>query len=129
MTSLRSRILGAILFGLLSLGQAYPFSVAWASAGKTACCCAMKVEKCGCKHGHGAVKKKMSCHEDRTAGFAPSPCGSQPNEERTLSFKSDPFLPQYNTVRPLTAVSFALIEPFKEIFGFTPLPEPPPPRA
>lgn len=132
MTPYRSRLLGLLLFGLLSLGQAHPFSTAWGMSQKNhPCCC--KTERprpCDCDHRHSLKKKKFSCHEAKDDGspkFAAAPCG-QKTQTVSLNFRGETCLPQF------TVLSI----PQKETRGFDvppivlpqvlAVPESPPPR-
>ena len=129
MTLFRRRLLAALFFGLLSLGQAYPYSVAWASAGsKHACCCAeMKEGQAGCRCQHGG-KTKMKCHKDTTAGYAPAPCGT-PTDVRSLNFSGEPCLPRFASLTISLLFSDLTHRETTAPLPYTPVPEPPPPRA
>lgn len=132
---LRSRIFAGLLFVLLSLGQAYPFSAAWAMAGKShPCCCSSQIAKpCDCDHkGHGSPKKakKFSCHEEKTPDgpyYAPTPCGAQ-TEAKSLNFRGEACLPHFASY----AIVPIEVENVDDVRFFLPqvlaIPESPPPR-
>lgn len=132
MTSLRSRIFAALLFGLLSLGQAYPFAVAWGMSGKNhPCCCSSEVAKpCDCDHGHSSPKKKkFSCHsEARTVGISPAPCGAK-TEVPSLNFRGDTCLPRFAGLPVLIVEGFHLDDLSVHLPKVLTVPESPPPRA
>jgi hypothetical protein len=122
----RLRFLGVFVFGLLSLGQAYPYSVAWAAEGQThACCCAgMKPgTACHCHH-----RGKMSCHHDATPGYSSAPCG-MPTDIASLDFSGQPCLPRFAAFSVLGESSDFSFSPSLFHPKFPAVPEPPPPKA
>jgi hypothetical protein len=126
-TPFRSRIVAALFFGLLSLGQAYPYSVAWAAkATPHACCCAvMKDGESGCHCRHGG---KMKCHKETSPGLSAAPCGATADVP-SLNFSGEPCLPRF--VLLSFAFPTASFSVSSDLFPprFPTLPEAPPPRA
>ncbi len=128
---LRHRFFIAILFGLISLGQAYPMSVAWGAYKKdSACCCAHRETSCGCKHDTKTFgERKMSCHQDKRSGYAQEPCGAKKADGVTIDFRSEPFLLTVASVAPAPFVFETLEDPLKVPQNPKPYPEAPPPRG
>jgi len=124
----RSPALMALFFGLLTLGQAYPFSVAWGLSKQThPCCCSSDTSMpCHCNHSHG----KFKCHkeEDKSPSYKQSPCGRRTMAD-SLDFKGDAFLPKgsFTGVVLLTPWYIDVFVPSHP--KFRPLPESPPPRT
>lgn len=125
MKLIRTRMVVICLFSLISIGQAYPFSLAWGMP-KTqhSCCCSGVTKPCDCHH----QKKKMSCHKEKRVGYSQLPCGGK-TEAQVLSFQTDPFIPPQSVpVRRLMRIqslAFSKIS-FQSIFVF---PEAPPPKV
>jgi len=89
MKLIRTRMVFIGLFSLISVGQAYPFSLAWGmTQTQHSCCCSGVTKPCECHHQKG----KMSCHKIRDVGYSKSPCGGK-TEAQVLSFQEDPFIP------------------------------------
>lgn len=131
MNRFRSRAATASLFCLISLGQAYPFSVAWGMSRKShACCCYTATPKpCGCDHS-SLKKKKFSCHrqeEARGSGYSTAPCGTQ-TEAKSLNFRGENCLPRFASLIATTVEALGVadlsVRPLKSLA----VPEPPPPR-
>ncbi len=129
MKSLRSRILVAVFFGLISLGQAYPLSYIWAHLEAVSCGCNQSGRKCihGCQ-----VKKRPAkvhaCHSEKTWSWVNPGCSKQ-KEAPSLQFQQEPFLPQ-RTVFLLGRVTWA--HEIRQGFyasHWTQAPDPPPPRS
>jgi len=92
MTVLRRRVAVFSFFSLISLGQAYPFAVAWGMAKENhPCCCSGITKPCDCDHRHGAAGRIKGCHQDRRPGFSPAPCGGKAADEFP-NFKGEPFV-------------------------------------
>lgn len=128
MKHLRARAIGFAFFGLLTLGQAYPFAQAWAMGKDThPCCCSSEIAKpCDCDHsGHS---KKFSCHQKKSVGYQPAPCGTK-TETQSLNFRGENCLPRF------AALMIANVEeqPVADLSILLPqvsaVPEPPPPRG
>lgn len=120
-----------MLFGLLSLGQAYPFAAAWGMSGKShPCCCATAIAKpCDCDHGHSLKKKKFSCHsEARTVGISPAPCGAK-TEVSSLNFRGETCLPRFARLVMMTVEELRIDDLSVRLPKHSAVPEPPPPRA
>jgi hypothetical protein len=130
---LRRKFFTALLFGLISFGQAYPMSVAWGAYQKgSTCCCAHTTKSCGCHHEKkvfGGSQKKMSCHQDKRSGYAQESCGTQKTDGVTIDFRSEPFLPSVASIAPAQFVLEGLDDPLSIPQNPKPYPEAPPPRG
>ena len=127
---IRSRLLAALVFGLLSLGQAYPFSVAWGMSGKAhACCCHTTTPKpCGCDHG--SLKKKFSCHEqqeNRAPAYKVAPCGAKA-EASSLNFRGENCLPRFASIVIMTVETLDLDDLSNSLPKLSTVPDSPPPK-
>jgi len=130
-TRCRSRIFAGLLFCLLSLGQAYPFSVAWGMSGKShPCCCQTATPKpCDCDHS-SLKKKKFSCHqqeEEKGPGYSAVPCGAQ-TEARSLNFRGENCLPRFARLAITTVEELCIDDLSVRLPKFSAVPEPPPPK-
>jgi hypothetical protein len=128
---IRSRLLAALLFGLLSLGQAYPFSVAWGMSGKShACCCRTATPTpCGCDHA-SLKKKKFSCHqqqEDKSPAYKTAPCGAK-TEAGSLNFRGENCLPRFASFVVTTVEALDLDDLSESLPKVSTVPDPPPPK-
>jgi hypothetical protein len=130
MKPFRARAVAVLLFGLLTLGQAYPFASAWAMGRKAhPCCCASEIAKpCDCDHG-SSKKKKFSCHsEAKTVGISPAPCGAK-TESASLNFRGETCLPRF-AGSSITAFEALHVDDLSvRLPKFSAVPEPPPPRV
>jgi hypothetical protein len=133
MTSFRSRFIGAIFFCLISLGQAYPYSYAWAMGQKMQCGCNLAGHKCihGCDlkhhgHHHSHSEIESNDHRDSKPGWVNPTCARQKQRD-VLSFQMDPFIPQSVKfkLRPQT-IEFGLSFPTQyPVVTTSPLERPP----
>ncbi|HKY61980.1 MAG TPA: hypothetical protein VJR29_01040 [bacterium] len=153
MAWLRAKTCVLVLFGLITFGQAYPYSYAWAEGRHAQCGCNESGRKCihGCD-----LKKKRSSHDHHAAmghghhghhGTEPAPaakldspdedsrslwvspdCSKQKKRE-VLDFRGDPFVPQMVTFfLPLHSVEWASDAEARLVQRIF-LPDPPPPKA
>ena len=134
MAWLRAKTCVFVLFGLITFGQAYPYSYAWAEGRHAECGCNNSGRKCihGCD-----LKKKRSApdhhdhaamgHDSRSHWVNPD-CSKQKQRE-VLDFRGDPFVPQmvsfFLPSRVADLVEAAGPQPIQRSF----LPDPPPPKA
>ncbi|MCE9624815.1 MAG: hypothetical protein K8R69_05090 [Deltaproteobacteria bacterium] len=151
MVFFRRKVLLGVFFFLISFGQAYPYSYAWAMGqDQMECGCNLHGRKCihGCdlKHRHrgeaaheGHAAMGHAGHGDRTQLSAAveseavpvwvnPDCAKQKHRE-VLDFRGDPFIPQvvFFTHSPLS-LSYEFETPVFAIEGLKIL-EPPPPKA
>lgn len=157
MSWLRAKTCVFILFGLITFGQAYPYSYVWAEGGHAECGCNDAGRKCihGCDlkkhrgahdhavmdhHDHGAMQGHEGHGADqdhaalRTDGQDEGPHWVSPNcskqkKREIMSFRGDPCVPQFVHFFLRSRVSeFASEVPFRPIQRNI-LPDPPPPKA
>lgn len=131
MPRMRARLIVSLFFLLISLGQAYPFSYAYALGQEDTCSCHRAGHECMhgcpskgghcCHHGEGNSK-------DPTPRFSKLPCGGKTTQE-VLSFRGDPFLP----AQPGIPVATRRGADFPDFACYHPSlllsPETPPPRT
>ncbi len=128
MQTLRIRWFAALLFGLISLGQAYPYSYVLAHAVEAKCGCNQSGRKC--IHGCELKKRKLSrvrgCHQEPAYQWVSPNCSKQ-SEEKVLSFQGEPFI-----LRPVSFLlgtsGWILAPPSFSVFDFwiPPTSSPPP---
>ncbi len=150
MAWLRAKTCVFVLFGLITFGQAYPYSYAWAEGQHSECGCNNSGRKCihGCDlkkkradhdhhaamghahHGHEATETAaLNSKDDDSRPLWVNPDCSKQKQREVLDFRGDPFVPQ--VVRfflPSRIVDFApesYSRPLQRSF----LPDPPPPKA
>lgn len=154
MAWLRAKTCVFILFGLITFGQAYPYSYVWAEGGHADCGCNDAGRKCihGCDlkkkrpsqdhhaamdHDHAATQGHGAGHDhaaldqsgqDEQPHWVNPDCSKQ-KKSQILSFRGDPCVPQFVQFFLQNRVSkFARevkAQPIQRSF----LPEPPPPKA
>ena len=142
MVRLRAKIWVLLFFGLIGLGQAYPYSYAWAQGRHAECGCNDAGRKC--IHGCDLKKKSkptthhvsanspipiMRSEDGDSRPFWVSPDCSKQKKREILDFRGDPFVPQTAFFfLPIHMLEFnAGVErrPLQRSF----LPDPPPPKA
>jgi len=135
----RSRKTIALLFFLITLGQAYPMSYAWGMGREGECTCQRSGHDCihGCpRHSEGHArahaagdygKIERSEGQNEAAGLYRLPCGGRSQRE-LLSFQGDPFLPSQISHEVLPALDFKNWLPPLRLISSIFSPEPPPPR-
>lgn len=126
MYKLRGKLVVGLFFFFISMGQAYPYAVAYTYDPAVQCTCNLKNRKCihGCdlrKH----AKKSHPCHghEGHHSDMAKiqkiekskgkdsqwiSPLCSRQHDQKVLSFQGDPFIPVHLVSSPgaLREISF-----------------------
>ncbi len=135
---LRSKWWVLVLFGLISLGQAYPYSYAWGLSRQVECSCNRSGRKCihGCKFRKKVIR--VSCHDHEEADPSPTPKPGAPEwvspncsksqANKVLSFQWDPFIPSYGDFSWLpSGEAMIFASDLKEYFYLHSL-DPPPPR-
>lgn len=155
MSSFRARAFVAFFFCLISFGQAYPYSFAWALGETLECGCNLSGRKCihGCdlkkhkqghdhetaavSHDHHAMSGHAGHHEgmhaalqdsgDESAPTWVNPDCSRQQRRQVLDFRGDPYLPP--SAPPLAApirLSFFLDSPAYRAEGIVRIEVPPP---
>jgi hypothetical protein len=152
MAWLRAKLCVFILFGLISFGQAYPYSYAWAESQHAECGCNDSGRKCihGCDlkkrpkpvdhsahggHDHAAMGHAAMGHAvvdqpaDDSRPLWVSPDCSKQKKREILDFRGDPFVPQtvvfFLPIHSLMMDVAIQQRPFQRSI----LPDPPPPKA
>lgn len=158
MSWLRAKTCVFILFGLITFGQAYPYSYIWAEGGHAECGCNDAGRKCihGCDlkkkssahehhaamghHDHAAMQDHGSRHghENHTAIQTKdqddqpnwvSPSCSKQKKREILSFRGDPCVPRFVRFFLQNRVSKLGDGVFFKPIQRAYLPDPPPPKA
>lgn len=152
MAWLRAKTCVLILFGLITFGQAYPYSYAWAEGRHAECGCNNSGRKCihGCDlkkkrsshdgHDHAAMghahhgqeapaTAALASHDEDSRSLWVNPDCSKQKKREVLDFRGDPFVPQavnfFLPSRVADLAEAAVPRPIQRSF----LPDPPPPKA
>jgi hypothetical protein len=122
--SFRTPFITALFFCLISLGQAYPLSVAWGISKQThSCCCSGVTKTCACDHSHA----RAASHQDKNK-YQQTSCGDK-TESQILGFQWDPFLKDPKNDFSMTSEEIFVDIPGQLSSHLKLVPDSPPPKA
>jgi len=149
MAWLRAKTCVLILFGLITFGQAYPYSYAWAEGRQSECGCNSLGRKCihGCDlkkkraghdhhaamdhahHGQPTETAVLHAQDQDSRSHWVNPDCSKQKKREVLDFRGDPFVPQVVRFFVHSRVMDFAPENYSRPIQRSFLPDPPPPKA